>query len=65
LAATDELISSCGNIRAMTKDIFAPIQGEEIRIGQQTNSYSITLSDQFLSAIKMSSVSPIEDWLTH
>jgi cleavage and polyadenylation specificity factor subunit 2 len=40
----------------MTKDIFAPVQGEEVKIGQQMNSFSITLSDEFLSTIKMSSV---------
>jgi cleavage and polyadenylation specificity factor subunit 2 len=40
----------------MTKDIFAPSQGEEVKIGQQTSSFSITLSDEFLATIKMSSV---------
>jgi cleavage and polyadenylation specificity factor subunit 2 len=40
----------------MTKDIFAPVQGEEVQIGQQMNSFSITLSDEFLSTVKMSSV---------
>jgi cleavage and polyadenylation specificity factor subunit 2 len=40
----------------MTKDIFAPFQGEEVKIGQQMNSFSITLGDEFLSTVKMSSV---------
>jgi len=52
--ATDVLIGSCANIRAMTKDIFAPAAGESIQIGQQTNSFSISLSDELLNSIKMS-----------
>jgi len=52
--ATDVLIESCANIRAMTKDIFAPTIGESIQIGQQTNSFSISLSDELLNSLKMS-----------
>ncbi|CDO71405.1 hypothetical protein BN946_scf184908.g163 [Trametes cinnabarina] len=52
--ATDALIESCANIRAMTKEIYAPAQGETVQIGQQTNSYSISLSDELLASIKMS-----------
>jgi len=54
--ATDVLIESCANIRAMTKDIFAPTIGESIQIGQQTNSFSISLSDELLNSLKMSRV---------
>lgn len=54
--ATDTLIESCGNIRAMTKDIFAPAVGENVQIGQQTNTFSISLTDELLSSIKMSRV---------
>jgi len=53
-SATDVLIQSCANIRAMTKDIFAPALGESVQIGQQTNSFSISLSDELLNSIKMS-----------
>ncbi|EIW61467.1 uncharacterized protein TRAVEDRAFT_162694 [Trametes versicolor FP-101664 SS1] len=53
-AATDALIESCANIRAMTKEIYAPAQGETVQIGQQTNSFSISLSDELLASIKMS-----------
>jgi cleavage and polyadenylation specificity factor subunit 2 len=56
-SATEALIESCGNIRAMTKDIFAPAAGESIQIGQQTNSFSISLSDALLSSLTMSRVS--------
>ena len=56
-AATDELIESCANIRTMTKEIYAPTRGETIQIGQHTNSYSISLSDELLASIKMSRVS--------
>ncbi|KAI0637983.1 beta-lactamase-like protein [Trametes polyzona] len=52
--ATDSLIESCANIRAMTKEIYAPAQGEVVQIGQQTNSFSISLSDELLASIKMS-----------
>ncbi|THH16445.1 hypothetical protein EW146_g4205 [Bondarzewia mesenterica] len=52
--ATDALIESCANIRAMTKDIYAPFQGESIQIGQNTNSFSLALSDELLASIKMS-----------
>jgi cleavage and polyadenylation specificity factor subunit 2 len=55
-SATDVLIQSCANIRAMTKDIFAPALGESVQIGQQTNSFSISLSDELLNSIKMSRV---------
>ena len=35
----------------MTKDIYAPSQGESIQIGQNTNSFSISLSDELLASI--------------
>ena len=41
----------------MTKDIYAPSQDETVQIGQQTNTFSISLSDDVLAAIKMSRVS--------
>ncbi|KAF5388054.1 hypothetical protein D9615_000560 [Tricholomella constricta] len=53
-SATDALIESCANIRAMTKDIFAPAVGESVQIGQQTNSFSISISDELLATLKMS-----------
>ncbi|KAI0048061.1 hypothetical protein FA95DRAFT_1558455 [Auriscalpium vulgare] len=53
-SATDAFIESCSNIRAMTKEIYAPKFGETVQIGQNTNSYSISLSDQLLASIKMS-----------
>ncbi|KAG5651375.1 hypothetical protein H0H81_008874 [Sphagnurus paluster] len=52
--ATDALIESCANIRAMTKDIFSPVVGESVQIGQQTNSFSISISDELLASLKMS-----------
>jgi cleavage and polyadenylation specificity factor subunit 2 len=55
--AADLLIESCANIRAMTKDIFAPARGESVQIGQQTNTFSISISDELLASIKMSTVS--------
>ncbi|KAJ7638939.1 beta-lactamase-like protein [Roridomyces roridus] len=48
------LIESCANIRSMTKDIFAPARGESVQIGQQTNSFSISISDELLAQLKMS-----------
>lgn len=55
--ATNALIQSCGDIRAMTKDIYVPSQDETVQIGQQTNTFSISLSDEVLASIKMSRVS--------
>lgn len=55
-AATDHLLESCAGIRAMTKDIYAPAQGECIQIGQHTNSFSVSLSDELLASLKMSRV---------
>ncbi|KAJ7180289.1 beta-lactamase-like protein [Mycena crocata] len=52
--AAELLIESCANIRAMTKDIFAPSRGESVQIGQQTNSFSIAISDELLASLKMS-----------
>lgn len=54
--ATDALIESCANIRAMTRDIFTPAAGESVQIGQQTNSFSISISDELLASLKMSRV---------
>lgn len=54
--STNALIESCGNIRTMTKDIYAPEVGESIQIGQQTNSFSISISDELLAALNMSRV---------
>ncbi|TFY62810.1 hypothetical protein EVG20_g6565 [Dentipellis fragilis] len=53
-SATDALIESCSNIRAMTKDILAPAQGDTVQIGQHTNSFSISLSDELIASVKMS-----------
>lgn len=41
----------------MTKDIYAPSRDETVQIGQQTNTFSISLSDDVLASIKMSRVS--------
>lgn len=54
--STDALIESCGNIRTMTKDIFTPQVGESIQIGQQTNNFSISISDELLATMNMSRV---------
>ncbi|OCH92182.1 hypothetical protein OBBRIDRAFT_773886 [Obba rivulosa] len=51
---TEVLMESCANIRAMTRDIYAPQQGDTVQIGQHTNSFSISLSDELLASIKMS-----------
>jgi cleavage and polyadenylation specificity factor subunit 2 len=55
-AATEDLLESCANIRNMTKDIYAPAEGESVQIGQNTNSYSISLSDEMLASVRMSRV---------
>ncbi|KAF5390545.1 hypothetical protein D9757_002618 [Collybiopsis confluens] len=52
--ATDTLIESWANIRAMTKDIHAPRIGESVQIGQQISNYSISISDELLSSMRMS-----------
>ncbi|PFH51359.1 hypothetical protein AMATHDRAFT_74923 [Amanita thiersii Skay4041] len=52
--ATDTLIESCGNIRSMTKDIYAPVTGECVQIGQQISSFSISISDELLATLRMS-----------
>lgn len=57
-AATEAFLESCASIRTMTKDIYAPTEGESVQIGQNTNSYSISLSDQMLASVRMSRVSP-------
>lgn len=40
----------------MTKDIYVPSTGESIHIGQHTNTFSISISDELLSTLKMSRV---------
>ena len=54
--AADSLIESCGNIQAMTKDIYAPEFGQSVQIGQQTSSFSISISDELLASLRMSRV---------
>jgi uncharacterized protein (DUF342 family) len=54
--STIALVESCANIRAMTKDIHAPHIGESVQIGQQISSFSISISDELLSSLKMSRV---------
>lgn len=53
-AAARTLIESCGQIRSMTRDIYAPSTRESIQIGQHTNTFSISISDELLSTLKMS-----------
>jgi hypothetical protein len=55
-AATEDLLESYANIRNMTKDIYAPAEGESVQIGQNQNSYSISLSDDLLASVRMSRV---------
>ncbi|EPQ59026.1 hypothetical protein GLOTRDRAFT_113854 [Gloeophyllum trabeum ATCC 11539] len=52
--STNELIEACANIRAMTKDIFAPAPLETVQIGQHTHSFSISLSEDLLACTKLS-----------
>ncbi|KAG6337224.1 hypothetical protein ID866_1854 [Astraeus odoratus] len=52
--AASVLIESCGQIRSMTRDIYAPSTAESIQIGQHTNTFSISISDELLSTLKMS-----------
>jgi hypothetical protein len=40
----------------MTRDIYTPAAGESVQIGQQTNSFSISISDELLASLKMSRV---------
>ena len=55
-AATEAFLESCASIRTMTKDIYAPAEGESVQIGQNTNSYSVSLSDEMLASVRMSRV---------
>jgi hypothetical protein len=48
----------------MTKDIYAPAEGESVQIGQNTNSYSISLSDEMLASVRMSRVGHRERFIT-
>ena len=63
-AATESLLESCANIRNMTKDIYSPAEGESVQIGQNTNSYSISLGDEMLASVRMSRVSLLERFIT-
>ncbi|QRV72872.1 cleavage and polyadenylation specificity factor subunit 2 [Ceratobasidium sp. AG-Ba] len=52
--ATDALKDSCLSIKTMTRDIYAPDVGESIQIGQQTNVFTVALSDELIASVKMS-----------
>ena len=41
----------------MTKDIYSPGVGNSVQIGQQTNSFPISISDELLLSMKLSRVS--------
>ncbi|KZT62102.1 hypothetical protein CALCODRAFT_522464 [Calocera cornea HHB12733] len=53
-SATNELIEACGEIRSMTREISTPTVGEEIKIGEHTHSYSISIGEALFSSLKMS-----------
>lgn len=57
--ATDALLESCRSIRVMTRDIYTPLQGENVQIGQHVNSFSLSLSESLLASVAMSRVSLI------
>jgi len=52
--STEALLTSCRSIRSMTKDVFSPATGESISIGQNTNTFAISLSDELLASVQMS-----------
>jgi len=52
--ATEALKDSCLSIKSMTRDIYAPDVGESIQIGQQTNVFTVALSDELIASVKMS-----------
>ena len=47
----------------MTKDIYAPSVGESVQIGQQTNTFSISISEDLLTSLRMSRVSPYTNYI--
>lgn len=49
-------MEACGAVRSLTKEIYAPDVGETIQIGQHTNSYSVSLSEELLASVTMSNV---------
>ncbi|KAF8312281.1 hypothetical protein DL93DRAFT_2126087 [Clavulina sp. PMI_390] len=52
--ATASLVASCASIRTMTKEIFHPHTGEQLVVGQQSNTYSILLSDEVFENVHLS-----------
>ena len=54
--ASEALRSACASIRTMTKEIYTTKIGSVVQIGQQTNSFSISLGEELLKSLKMSKV---------
>ena len=54
--ASKSLINSFEAISAMTKDIYVPKIGQEIKIGEHTHSYTFTLGDSLVRNIHMAPV---------
>ncbi|EJU06116.1 hypothetical protein DACRYDRAFT_73414 [Dacryopinax primogenitus] len=52
--ATAELMQACGEIRSMTREISTPGVGEEVKIGEHSHSYSISVGETLFSTLKMS-----------
>lgn len=55
--ATDSLLEACKATRSMTTEVYAPLTGETIRIGEDMRNFTVALSDALMSSIKMSTVS--------
>jgi len=49
----------------MTKDIYAPSVGESVQIGQQTNTFSISISEDLLTSLRMSRVSLYTNYIIY
>ncbi|GHJ86659.1 hypothetical protein NliqN6_3061 [Naganishia liquefaciens] len=50
-AASQDLLTSCAGVTALTKEIYVPEFNETISIGEQTQSHSISLSEGLLSSL--------------
>lgn len=50
--ATDDLLVNLHAINNLTKDIYAPKEGEIVTIGEQTQSYSISLSEGLMGDVQ-------------
>lgn len=55
--AVNDLANSCKAISSMTQEIYTPLMGELITVGEETKNFSVRLGDSIMASLRLSRVS--------